>query len=131
MRQAITKRIIVLGAVVLVSAACAGRRAAADAAFAPEATTSDPQLVECAGYRPAPGGVGPIRAVDVQYLVKADGLVDASSITIVKRPQAEPKLQAELEQRARDAARNCHYAPGLRDGQPVATMVRRTFRFVI
>lgn len=92
---------------------------------------AEPELVECAGYRPPPGGVGDIRAVEVQYVVTETGLVDPASISVVRRPQAPPGVQNDLIQQARDAARNCHYVPAHEDGRPVAARVRRTFRFLI
>lgn len=120
-----------VAAAVLAASACAGRAPVTDAPFVEEPVTRAAVLVECAGYRPAPSGAGLVRAVHVQYLVKPDGLVDPTSISVVRRPQAPPALQVQLERLASESARNCHYEPALRDGEPVPAVVRRSFRFAV
>lgn len=63
-------------------------------------------------------------AVELEYVIRADGRVDASSF----RTRASP--HPAFTKAAMDALRGARFRPALRGGRAVAVLVRQTIRFV-
>lgn len=123
-RRVVTVSLAFLPAVVTVFSSCAGTRSPAGA-YAAGGLDVEPRLVACAGYREVAGGVTGARQIELQYVVRADGRVDPTSIIVW---QGKP-APAGLVERGRTAAANCIYVPAERAGLRVAVMVRKVFRF--